>query len=193
MFEWTTKEGINHSEHAVIITQTAANFFVSEGECLICCTHSPMCLQIMNIFSIFVYFESMSNTSLNSLFFSNVLICFIYVHRQVVCEWWMTWQNTNPSIASYHLPPLPHFLPSSPSCSPQELSPVPFRDGGWEVADLQLQPGLQWEARKRLWTGLPLYRIGSAIKEQWPSYTQNCLLLPTCCMMRVVLCVPSVG
>ena len=41
-FEWTTKEGINHSEHAVMITQTAANFFVSEGECLICCTHSPM-------------------------------------------------------------------------------------------------------------------------------------------------------
>ena len=56
MFEWTTKEGINHSEHAVmIIAQRTANFFVSEGECLICCTHSPMCLQIMSIFS-FVYF-----------------------------------------------------------------------------------------------------------------------------------------
>ena len=27
MFEWTTKEGIDHSEHAVIIIQT-------EGECL---------------------------------------------------------------------------------------------------------------------------------------------------------------
>ena len=37
VFEWTTKEGINHSEHAVMIAQTAANFFVSEGECLICC------------------------------------------------------------------------------------------------------------------------------------------------------------
>ena len=31
-FEWTTKEGINHSEHAVMITQTAAKFFVTEDE-----------------------------------------------------------------------------------------------------------------------------------------------------------------
>ena len=86
MFEWTTKEGINHSAHAVMITQTAANFFVSESGCLICCAHSPrMCLQIMNIFS-FVHFVSLFNTLFNSLFFSNVLICFIYVHRQVVCE-----------------------------------------------------------------------------------------------------------
>ena len=52
VFEWTTKEGINHSEHAIMITQTAVNFFVSEGECLICCTRSPMCLQIMNTFSL---------------------------------------------------------------------------------------------------------------------------------------------
>ena len=45
VFEWTTKEGINHSEHAVIITQTAANFFVSEGECpalLHTFTHVPL-------------------------------------------------------------------------------------------------------------------------------------------------------
>ena len=30
-FEWTTKEGINHSEHAVTIMQMAANFLVQEG------------------------------------------------------------------------------------------------------------------------------------------------------------------
>ena len=30
-FEWTTKEGINHSYHAVVIAQTAANFFVNEA------------------------------------------------------------------------------------------------------------------------------------------------------------------
>ena len=30
-FEWTTKEGINHSEHAVAIMQMTANFLVQEG------------------------------------------------------------------------------------------------------------------------------------------------------------------
>ena len=30
-FEWTTKEGINHSEHAITIMQMAANFLVQEG------------------------------------------------------------------------------------------------------------------------------------------------------------------
>lgn len=31
-FEWSTKESINHSQHAVVIMQMAANFFVSEGD-----------------------------------------------------------------------------------------------------------------------------------------------------------------
>jgi len=30
-FEWTTKQGINHSEHAITIMQMAANFLVQEG------------------------------------------------------------------------------------------------------------------------------------------------------------------
>ena len=33
MFEWATDQAINHSVHAVMIAQRAANFFVSEGEC----------------------------------------------------------------------------------------------------------------------------------------------------------------
>ena len=31
IYEWTSAEGINHSEHAVIVTQTLANFFVQEA------------------------------------------------------------------------------------------------------------------------------------------------------------------
>ena len=49
-FEWAPDQAINHSDHAVLIAQRAANFFVNEGECLICWTHSPMCFQIMKIF-----------------------------------------------------------------------------------------------------------------------------------------------
>ena len=41
----------------------------------------------MNIFS-FVYYVSLSNTSFNSLFFSNVLICFIYTDRSCVNDEW---------------------------------------------------------------------------------------------------------
>ena len=31
IYEWTTAEGINHSEHAVIVAQTLANFLVQEA------------------------------------------------------------------------------------------------------------------------------------------------------------------
>ena len=31
IYEWTSAEGINHSEHAVIVAQTLANFFVQEA------------------------------------------------------------------------------------------------------------------------------------------------------------------
>ena len=33
-FEWTTHETIPHSEHAVMVMQMAANFFVQEGQLL---------------------------------------------------------------------------------------------------------------------------------------------------------------
>ena len=31
-FEWTTREGINHSDHAVAVSQATGNFFVEEGQ-----------------------------------------------------------------------------------------------------------------------------------------------------------------
>ena len=46
-FEWTTKEGINHSEHAVAIMQYAANFLVQEGVWCVCvCMHACMYVHV---------------------------------------------------------------------------------------------------------------------------------------------------
>ena len=199
VFEWTTNQVINHSEHAVMITETAANFFVSEGECPTL-LHTSTNVPSDNKGFSFVYFVSCPTLqSLHCEFIVHFAMCFTCVHGQVLYEWWMTCLNSNPSIASLvsspfpsshsvlPLPPLHPLLllpslsysllhpstPFSPLCSAQELPPVPFRGGRWEVADLQLKPGLQWEAGERLWTGLPLCRINLVKVEQWP-LTHDC-------------------
>ena len=92
IYEWTSAEGINHSEHTVIVAQTLANFFVQEARKS---THSFPSTEEENNMLIYNYSPTYTHNSFEQIYYFWNVPCYIFLPLNVPIIFFYCW-NFNP-------------------------------------------------------------------------------------------------